>query len=212
MLYILLSGMPPFYGDNEQQIFDSVLRNKVDFETDPWPKVSAAAKVGHTPCLRQLLPPHTSNLQLADAFSIRPVSSHFRFVIGEVVLISCFYQAFCAHHGSHSGAFLLPVLCLPTLLCWAVVFPSHQDCVRRMLVRDPAKRATAAEVLAHDWIRENGVAGDNELEPEVLRRIRGFAAMNKLKKEALKVIASNLPIDEITGLKEMFHSMDKDGR
>jgi hypothetical protein len=26
------------------------------------------------------------------------------------------------------------------------------------------------------------------------------------------VIAANLPMDEITGLKEMFHSMDKDGR
>jgi serine/threonine protein kinase len=45
MLYILLSGMPPFYGDNEQQIFDSILRNKVDFASDPWPKVSEPAKV-----------------------------------------------------------------------------------------------------------------------------------------------------------------------
>jgi calcium-dependent protein kinase len=48
MLYILLSGMPPFYGDNEQQIFDSILRNKVDFESDPWPKVSEPAKVSST--------------------------------------------------------------------------------------------------------------------------------------------------------------------
>lgn len=46
MLYILLSGMPPFYGDNEQQIFDAVLRNKLDFETEPWPRVSQPAKVG----------------------------------------------------------------------------------------------------------------------------------------------------------------------
>jgi serine/threonine protein kinase len=45
MLYILLSGMPPFYGDNEQQIFDAVLRNKPDFETEPWPKLSGPAKV-----------------------------------------------------------------------------------------------------------------------------------------------------------------------
>lgn len=45
MLYILLSGMPPFYGDNEQQIFDAILRNKVDFDSDPWPKVSEPAKV-----------------------------------------------------------------------------------------------------------------------------------------------------------------------
>lgn len=42
-----------------------------------------------------------------------------------------------------------------------------QDCVRRMLVRDPSTRATAAEVLKHDWIKENGVAGDVEIEPEV---------------------------------------------
>lgn len=56
-----------------------------------------------------------------------------------------------------------------------------------MLVRDRNKRATAADVLAHEWIKEGGVAGDNVIEPEVLKRIRGFAAMNKLKKEALKV-------------------------
>lgn len=56
-----------------------------------------------------------------------------------------------------------------------------------MLVRDPRKRATAAEVLAHEWVKEGGVAGDNVIEPEVLKRLRGFAAMNRLKKEAFKV-------------------------
>ncbi len=49
MLYILLSGMPPFHGDNDKQIFDAVLQNRVDFEIDPWPKVSAPAKVGQPP-------------------------------------------------------------------------------------------------------------------------------------------------------------------
>ena len=42
-----------------------------------------------------------------------------------------------------------------------------QECVRRMLVRDPAARATAAEVLSHAWVKEDGVAGDNQIEPEV---------------------------------------------
>lgn len=129
ILYILLCGMPPFYGDNEQQIFESVIKSPLDFSTDPWPKISEPAK----------------------------------------------------------------------------------DVVRRMLVRDPRKRATATEVLAHEWVREGGVAPDTAIEPEVLKRIKGFAAMNKLKKEALKVIALNLPPAEIEGLKEMFAAMDADG-
>ena len=63
-----------------------------------------------------------------------------------------------------------------------------QDVVRRMLVRDPRKRATASEVLAHEWMRENGAAaGERELQPEILSRMRNFAGLNRLKKEALRV-------------------------
>ena len=62
-----------------------------------------------------------------------------------------------------------------------------KDCVRRMLVRDPKRRATAQQILQHDWMRENGVAADTVIELEVLTRIRKFSAMNRLKKEALKV-------------------------
>ncbi|CAK0733939.1 hypothetical protein CVIRNUC_000358 [Coccomyxa viridis] len=51
MLYILLSGLPPFWGDDESQIFKSVLRAELDFVTPPWPKISAAAK----DCVSQLL-------------------------------------------------------------------------------------------------------------------------------------------------------------
>ncbi len=62
-----------------------------------------------------------------------------------------------------------------------------KDCVRKMLCRDPAQRATALQVLKHDWMRENGVAADNPIQLEVLTRIKNFAGMNQLKKEALKV-------------------------
>lgn len=44
ILYILLSGLPPFWGDNEEQIFKMVLKGHVDFGTDPWPKLSSTAK------------------------------------------------------------------------------------------------------------------------------------------------------------------------
>lgn len=62
-----------------------------------------------------------------------------------------------------------------------------KDCVRRMLVREPKRRATAQQIMQHEWMRENGCAADQPIQLEVLSRIKQFSAMNRLKKEALKV-------------------------
>ncbi|XP_057450023.1 calcium-dependent protein kinase 1-like [Lotus japonicus] len=44
ILYILISGVPPFWAENEQGIFDAILRGHIDFVSDPWPSVSSNAK------------------------------------------------------------------------------------------------------------------------------------------------------------------------
>ncbi|KAJ3672300.1 hypothetical protein LUZ60_007021 [Juncus effusus] len=44
ILYILLSGVPPFWADSQTMIFESVLRGQLDFSTEPWPEISASAK------------------------------------------------------------------------------------------------------------------------------------------------------------------------
>ncbi|KAJ6308060.1 hypothetical protein OIU76_017769 [Salix suchowensis] len=44
ILYILLSGVPPFWGETEQTIFDSILRGHIDFSSAPWPSISSSAK------------------------------------------------------------------------------------------------------------------------------------------------------------------------
>ncbi|WJX48072.1 Mitogen-activated protein kinase cpk1 [Trifolium repens] len=44
ILYILLSGVPPFWAENEKGIFDAVLRGHIDFASDPWPSISSSAK------------------------------------------------------------------------------------------------------------------------------------------------------------------------
>ncbi|CAI5517975.1 unnamed protein product [Closterium sp. Naga37s-1] len=44
ILFILLSGTPPFWGDTEKQIFHQVLKATPDFAADPWPQVSDSAK------------------------------------------------------------------------------------------------------------------------------------------------------------------------
>ncbi|KAG6411399.1 hypothetical protein SASPL_129481 [Salvia splendens] len=44
MLYILLSGVPPFWAESENGIFNAILRSHVDFSCDPWPNISNGAK------------------------------------------------------------------------------------------------------------------------------------------------------------------------
>lgn len=44
IVYILLSGLPPFWADTEDGIFAEVLKAKLDFDSDPWPKISKEAK------------------------------------------------------------------------------------------------------------------------------------------------------------------------
>ncbi|KAI3800284.1 hypothetical protein L1987_28371 [Smallanthus sonchifolius] len=44
MLYILLSGVPPFWAETEKGIFDAILEGEIDFESQPWPSISRSAK------------------------------------------------------------------------------------------------------------------------------------------------------------------------
>ncbi|CAN0847951.1 Calcium-dependent protein kinase 29 [Linum grandiflorum] len=129
ILYILLSGVPPFWADTERGIFNSILESNLDLQTLPWPKISDSAK----------------------------------------------------------------------------------DLIKKMLARDPRKRITAAQALEHPWLKEGGNASDKPIDSAVLIRMKQLRAMNKMKKLALKVIAENLPEEEIKGLKQMFKNMDTDG-
>ena len=44
ILYILLSGSPPFYGKNEKEIFSKILRGNFSFTNKIWNKISEEAK------------------------------------------------------------------------------------------------------------------------------------------------------------------------
>lgn len=44
ILYILLAGVPPFWGDNEQSIFEAILSGHVDYTSEPWSSISNDAK------------------------------------------------------------------------------------------------------------------------------------------------------------------------
>ncbi|KAF8404223.1 hypothetical protein HHK36_009105 [Tetracentron sinense] len=44
ILYILLSGVPPFWAETESGIFRQILRGQIDFQSEPWPAISGSAK------------------------------------------------------------------------------------------------------------------------------------------------------------------------
>ncbi|CAH2049962.1 unnamed protein product [Thlaspi arvense] len=44
IIYILLSGAPPFWAETEKDIFQEVLHGDLDFSSDPWPNISESAK------------------------------------------------------------------------------------------------------------------------------------------------------------------------
>ncbi|KAH6802824.1 calmodulin-domain protein kinase cdpk isoform 2 [Perilla frutescens var. frutescens] len=44
IIYILLCGVPPFWGESEQEIFKEVLYGEIDFSSHPWPNISESAK------------------------------------------------------------------------------------------------------------------------------------------------------------------------
>ncbi|XP_061369880.1 calcium-dependent protein kinase SK5 [Gastrolobium bilobum] len=44
ILYILLSGVPPFWAETEPGIFRQILLGKLDFQSEPWPSISDSAK------------------------------------------------------------------------------------------------------------------------------------------------------------------------
>ncbi|ONM22840.1 calcium-dependent protein kinase 22 [Zea mays] len=44
ILHLLLCGFPPFWGDSDEKIAQSILRGVINLQKDPWPKVSQSAK------------------------------------------------------------------------------------------------------------------------------------------------------------------------
>lgn len=44
ILYILLSGVPPFWAEAEKGIYEAILNGNLDLQSKPWPKISPSAK------------------------------------------------------------------------------------------------------------------------------------------------------------------------
>ena len=65
ILYIMLAGYPPFYGDNDIEVFEKVINYQYDFEDEVWNDVSDEAK----DMINQLLTHQSKRLDSKAALS-----------------------------------------------------------------------------------------------------------------------------------------------
>ncbi|KAE8712312.1 Calcium-dependent protein kinase 14 [Hibiscus syriacus] len=93
---------------------------------------------------------------------------------------------------------------------WPKVSDEVKDIVRSMLDPNPFTRMSVQEVLEHKWIQNLQLAPNFNLGENVGTRIKQFSLMSKFKKKVLRVVADNLPNEQIDLIIEMFNAMDTD--
>ncbi|XP_024977787.1 calcium-dependent protein kinase 28-like [Cynara cardunculus var. scolymus] len=93
---------------------------------------------------------------------------------------------------------------------WPNISTSARDFVKKLLVKDPRARLTAAQALSHPWVREGGNASEIPLDISVLSNMRQFVKYSRLKQFALRALASTLDEAELSDLKDQFQAIDID--
>ncbi|XP_027179305.1 calcium-dependent protein kinase 18-like [Coffea eugenioides] len=93
---------------------------------------------------------------------------------------------------------------------WPSISNSARDFVKKLLVKDPRARLTAAQALSHPWVREGGDASEIPVDISVLSNMRQFVKYSRLKQFALRALASTLDEEELADLRDQFHAIDVD--
>lgn len=92
---------------------------------------------------------------------------------------------------------------------WSHISPSAVELLSGLLEKNPAKRYTMEQALAHPWV-SGDAAPDTAISRDILSSLLTFNARNKFKKAALGLVASTLSASDVSTLREAFHKIDKD--
>uniref|UniRef100_A0A1D1YR11 non-specific serine/threonine protein kinase n=1 Tax=Anthurium amnicola TaxID=1678845 RepID=A0A1D1YR11_9ARAE len=93
---------------------------------------------------------------------------------------------------------------------WPNISNSAKDFVKKLLVKDPRARLTAAQALSHTWVREGGNASEIPIDISVLSNMRQFVKYSRFKQFALRALASTLNPEELADLRDQFDAIDVD--
>ncbi|KAL6543435.1 Calcium-dependent protein kinase 18 [Orobanche hederae] len=93
---------------------------------------------------------------------------------------------------------------------WPGISSAAKDFVKKLLMKDPRARLTAAQALSHPWVREGGEASEIPLDISVLSNMRQFVKYSRFKQFALRALASTLAEEELSNLRDQFDAIDVD--
>jgi Ca2+-binding EF-hand superfamily protein len=92
---------------------------------------------------------------------------------------------------------------------WERSTPAVRELLTGLLDKDPAKRYTLAQVLAHPWV-SGDAATDERIDRSILSSLLSFTAKNKFKKEALRLAATAMTAQDVAKLRTAFMRIDAD--
>jgi serine/threonine protein kinase len=90
---------------------------------------------------------------------------------------------------------------------WRSISPAARELVTGLLEKNPARRYTVAQALAHPWVAGEA-APDVPLEADVVRSLVSFCRQGRLRKEALRAVSDGLTAADVHKLRAQFHAMD----
>jgi hypothetical protein len=84
---------------------------------------------------------------------------------------------------------------------WEVVTEAAKDMILSMLVIDTKRRAVAKDLLQHRWFSVASTAPAAALGQHMVKRLRAFAGMSRMKRLALVVLARTLTDNDVKRLR-----------
>ncbi|CAA7055997.1 unnamed protein product [Microthlaspi erraticum] len=91
-------------------------------------------------------------------------------------------------------------------LPWPSISPIAKDFVKRLLNKDHRKRMTAAQALAHPWLRDENPG--LLLDFSIYKLVKSYIRASPFRRAALKSLSKAIPEEELVFLKAQFMLMD----
>lgn len=93
---------------------------------------------------------------------------------------------------------------------WSSISNTAKNFIKRLLVRNPQERMSAAEAQHHPWLNMSSLEKEGICD-DAIENMKKFRQTNYLKKLALELVARSLDTEQIRQLEQCFVAMDKDG-